>query len=1040
MRNLKNEMDFDNTRDARFGYHQSEQPKASGPKPAKPPKKAARTSRKRSYLGFLLFLLLLALSALVFFEVTTSHYQSQFIHKFATRLTYEVQDKPSDNVIYPSYGPFDHRHGYTKLPEYLKRLHERNFRVTYQTTFSPELIQYTQLGFFPPYHEKAQSGLTLMDCKLDQVYSFAYPKRVYQDGETIPLQVINTLLFIENRELWTSEPHLNPVIDWPRFVVAGFSQIAEMMGLNVSTAGGSTLATQIEKFRHSEHGLTSSIQDKLLQIGSASVRVYQQGEETAPARARIVQDYLNTVPLSSAPIHGEVHGVGDGLWAWFGTDFNQANALLLQEQTPSNAAARGQVFRQIVALMIAQRRPSYYLLHGHEDLERLVDSHIRLLGRASLVESELTTVALEQRLQFNDFKNKKRPQITTDKGVNSIRIRTGSMLNTSLYDLDRTDLDVYSTLQGDLQLQVSQYLTGLAKAPNAEAVGLLGEKLLTPGQLSNVVYSFTLYESTPEANQVRVQTDSSNQPFDINESSKLELGSTAKLRVLATYLDIVAELHERLTPMGRSALMNIEIEAKDRITRWVVDYLLTAQDKSLTATLNAAMQRHYSASPNERFFTGGGLHVFNNFKREENSKNPTIYEALQQSINLPFVRLMREIVNYTSSFHNEGSIAQLLKNDKDPRREEYLKAFSAREGTVFVNRFYRKYKKIEPALRFETLFDGLPKAEQQLVAAYRYLLPNNSLEQFTAFLAERLPEKKYTESKLNALYNKYGPDKFNLADQGYITRTHPLELWVLTYLNENPEAKLADVRQASQPKLQEVYRWLFKTRHKNARDVRVQVMLEVEAFLDIHQRWVKMGYPFDSMVPSLGSALGSSGDRPAALAELMGIIQNEGKRLPTVRIKQLHFADNTPYEVSLVHQSQLELVPGQQVMRPEVAASLKNALTNVVENGTGRRLKGIFKTENGEIMPIGGKTGTGDNRIVTQMTMSNKKAATAMNRTATFVFYLGDNYFGTLTAFVPGAKADDFSFTSALPLQVMKGMMPILAPYVQTKASMCEVF
>lgn len=1030
MRNPKDELQFDNTRDMRFGYHHGE---------AAEPKQQPRRSSPRSYLGFLLVLLLIAIALLITLEVKTSFYQSMLLNKYASKLTYQLLEQPSNEVIYPSYGPFDERHGYTKLPYYLQRLYDRNFHISRQTQFSPALIEYTNFGFFPPYHEKAQSGLSLMDCKNERVYGFTYPKRVYQNGDQIPNQVINTLLFIENRELWTDEAKLNPVIDWPRFVVAGFSQIAEMLGMNVSTAGGSTLATQIEKFRHSQQGLTSSIKDKLLQIGSASVRVYQQGEDTEPARQRIVQDYLNTVPLSSAPNHGEVHGIGDGLWAWFGTDFHQANALLLGEQTPKNAAQRGQVFRQIVALMIAQRRPSYYLLQGHDDLEQLVDSHIRLLARSLLIEEPLKDAALAQRLQFNDAKNRKKQQINTDKGVNSIRIRTAGMLDTSLYDLDRTDLDVFSTLQGDLQLQVSQYLNGLNKVKNAEAVGLLGQRLLEPEQLDKVVYSFTLYERTPEANRVRVQTDSTDQPFDINESSKLELGSTAKLRVLATYLDIVAELHQRLTAMGRSALLTIDIEDKDRITRWVVDYLLSAEDKSLTATLDAALQRQYSASPNERFFTGGGLHVFNNFQKSENTKNPTLYQALQDSINLPFVRLMRDIVNYTSSYHNEGSIAQLLKNDKDPRREEYLKAFAAREGNVFITRFYRKYKKIEPALRFEALFDNLPQVEQQLVAAYRYLLPDSSLKQFSDFLGERLPEKRYTPTKLSALYNKYGPDKFNLPDQGYITRTHPLELWVLTYLNDNPSANLADVKQASQPKLQEVYRWLFKTRHKNARDVRVQVMLEVEAFLDIHQRWVKLGYPFDSMVPSLGSALGSSGDRPAALAELMGIIQNGGVRLPTVRINQLHFAKNTPYEVALINQNQTQSAVDERVMLPEVAASLKNALANVVQNGTARRLKNIFTTEQGEFLAIGGKTGTGDNRIVTQMSLGKKVATTAMNRTATFVFYLGDNYFGTLTAFVPGAKADDFSFTSALPLQVMKGMMPILAPYVQTEQSMCTI-
>jgi hypothetical protein len=54
-----------------------------------------------------------------------------------------------------------------------------------------------------------------------------------------------------------------------------------------------------------------------------------------------------------------------------------------------------------------------------------------------------------------------------------------------------------------------------------------------------------------------------------------------------------------------------------------------------------------------------------------------------------------------------------------------------------------------------------------------------------------------------------------------------------------------------------------------------------------------------------------------------------------------------------------------------------------------------------------------------------------MNRTATFVFYLGPNHYGTLTAFVPGRDAERFTFTSALPVQVLKGMAPLLAPYLQ---------
>src|SRR5690606_17155632 len=117
------------------------------------------------------------------------------------------------------------------------------------------------------------------------------------------------------------------------------------------------------------------------------------------------------------------------------------------------------------------------------------------------------------------------------------------MLNMPLYDLDRLDLTASSTLHSELQNAVTEYLRQLADPAFAEQVGLYGERLLSPEKTREVRYSFTLFERTPSGNRVRVQTDNTDQPFDINEGSKLELGSTAKLRVLATYLENVATLH-----------------------------------------------------------------------------------------------------------------------------------------------------------------------------------------------------------------------------------------------------------------------------------------------------------------------------------------------------------------------------------------------------------------------------------------------------------------------------------------------------------------
>ena len=63
--------------------------------------------------------------------------------------------------------------------------------------------------------------------------------------------------------------------------------------------------------------------------------------------------------------------------------------------------------------------------------------------------------------------------------------------------------------------------------------------------LSKVTWSFVLYERGADRNYVRIHADSLNKPFDINSGAKLMLGSTAKLRTLITYLDIMTDLHRR---------------------------------------------------------------------------------------------------------------------------------------------------------------------------------------------------------------------------------------------------------------------------------------------------------------------------------------------------------------------------------------------------------------------------------------------------------------------------------------------------------------
>ena len=67
------------------------------------------------------------------------------------------------------------------------------------------------------------------------------------------------------------------------------------------------------------------------------------------------------------------------------------------------------------------------------------------------------------------------------------------------------------------------------------------------------------------------------------------------------------------------------------------------------------------------------------------------------------------------------------------------------------------------------------------------------------------------------------------------------------------------------------------------------------------------------------------------------------------------------------------------------------------------------------MLPIGGKTGTGD-----ELSDTYRGKDREVSRSAAFAFFIGDRFFGVVTAHVPGDQARHYKFTSALPTQVLK--------------------
>jgi membrane peptidoglycan carboxypeptidase len=118
----------------------------------------------------------------------------------------------------------------------------------------------------------------------------------------------------------------------------------------------------------------------------------------------------------------------------------------------------------------------------------------------------------------------------------------------------------------------------------------------------------------------------------------------------------------------------------------------------------------------------------------------------------------------------------------------------------------------------------------------------------------------------------------------------------------------------------------------------------------------------------------------------------------------------------------------QRVFAPEIASTLRQALMGVVAEGTATRLRGAYHAADHGLLPVGGKTGTGDNRLDRFGRGGRLLSQRVIDRTATFVFFLGDRFFGTITAYVPGAIAGSYHFTSALAVQLLKAIEPQLQP------------
>jgi len=966
-------------------------------------------------------LLVSALAFVTICEVRTNKLEALFFSRYVQDITWTLQPGASDEIAFPTHGPFDITQGYTLLPVFQERLVENGYTIDKQARQSAKSRSLIEHGIAIPYVKTLSTGLAITDQHGGQIFQASLHAQRFSSFEAIPPLLIQLLLFRENRELFDAErPFLNPAVEWDRFALACLTSLGEQLCGLSEGVGGSTLATQIVKFRHSDEGRTKEPADKIKQMIGASLWSYRQGPNTMAVRKDIVRDYLNEMPLGAAPGYGAINGLGTGMWSWFGKDLRQVAAdFALDESKPDDRQKKAATVKEVLALIISTQRPGTYLAGDLKILEAKVNAYLAGLAKAGIITPSLYATAVRIPLQFGQGAPLAPPRSHMErKGTDAIRTRLMDMLGVeTLYELDRLDLTVDTTLDQVSQKNVNSVLHSLYNQQFLSENGFLTPYLLCKGDPAQLIYSVALFESRPDGNLCRVQADSLNRPLNINLGARLELGSTAKLRALCSFLMAIDEA-------ARQAEDSVPVSTKvstprDPLTQWVIDFYRTHPGASREELLAASMKRTYSGSPFPGFFTGGGFHIFQNFKKEQDSQVFTLEEGFRESVNLVFIRLMREVVEYHIAKMGYDQ-EQILADTRSPHRQALLAEAADSESREFLRKFYRDHATKTPEERFARLAKSTRHPYRNWIILYFKEHPDAKWEKV---LNDARPwfGADLDVDILAKCYKAYRGKSYKLTDEAYLLDKHPLEVWVAAYLNDHPHATWKETVEASAEARQAASAWLFKNRFRSAQNSRIRTLLERKAFEQIHLTWRSLGYPFQSLVPSLATAIGSSADRPANLAELIGIIVNDGIYKPTVLIQALHFAAGTPYETHFVKKPE----PPKQAMSAEVAHTLCNALRIVVAEGTGRRIKDTFVNASGTPLDIGGKTGTGDNRFRTFRHGAEQVSSRSVSRTSTFVFFV-DRFFGVVTAHVEGAQAAGYEFTSALAVQVLKTARPAL--------------
>ena len=206
-----------------------------------------------------------------------------------------------------------------------------------------------------------------------------------------------------------------------------------------------------------------------------------------------------------------------------------------------------------LSLFVAQRRPTTLLLERPEELLAQTRAHLPLLARAGVISKELRDAALAVELPPGRRRRARPPRPAARAAAREPRARAarGDARNARLLR-PRPARPRRREHARRRRAEAAQRSASIAsptrRSPRRPAC--VGMRLLDPGSTDGVKFSLNVYERGVDAHRLRAQVDNSDGALDLSDGVKLDLGSTAKLRTLVTYLELIAQA---LRPARRAA-------------------------------------------------------------------------------------------------------------------------------------------------------------------------------------------------------------------------------------------------------------------------------------------------------------------------------------------------------------------------------------------------------------------------------------------------------------------------------------------------------